>query len=520
MEQSVPNNVIQLNPPQSGFMIDLRTIASTLKGQGLDDDALKETLKATVKSTGHAIDAKTSTKIDDIIDELNGNILPFSYYTDAKGNKKIVQSVDNYVIAITQDPELEGKIYYDQLYLGLKYTGSLPWHEAGNEHGYWTDNDDAELYRYLERKYSLGHNQNFEKALKCLNMETAKNPAKEYLESLIWDHKDHITTLLQDYLGAYDRPEWKDKHIYQKMLKLWMIECLHRLYDPGCKCDEILVLAGEQGLGKSTFFRRLAHNPDWYNDNLTNISGTDGLQCIRGIWIACMDELLADKKAKDTEAMKSFATAQTDYYRESYGHRAIPHPRQCMLAATTNDREFLTDYTGNRRWLVIQCDMKKATKSLFQGCDIEDFEQAWAQVMYEYKNEHPSHYIEKDLRPYTEQLQEEAMVQDSWVGEIEAYLETKLNEVSVVDMRVCAKALYMEAIGIEKDPSRGDVKRITQIMDYKIKHWVRNPNRQVCRSFGLQTCWEPDQDILDIIDKESKSDAKPDDEPDAESIPF
>ena len=91
-------------------------------------------------------------------------------------------------------------------------------------------------------------------ALNVVVNENKFNPVTDYLESIQWDGKKRIGDLLPDYLGV-------EKNEYSETsMRLFMLGAISRVYHPGCKFDYMPVLVGEQGVGKSTFFKVLAGN--------------------------------------------------------------------------------------------------------------------------------------------------------------------------------------------------------------------------------------------------------------------
>ena len=117
------------------------------------------------------------------------------------------------------------------------------------------------------------------------------------------------------------------------------------------------IFMGKQGCGKSSFIRWLAIKDSFFKE-ISEIDGQKGIEAVEGAWICEMSELLALTKSKEVEAVKSYITRQNDTYRKPYERRITENPRKCIIIGSTNRSQFLTDKTGNRRFLPIQvnCD--------------------------------------------------------------------------------------------------------------------------------------------------------------------
>ena len=90
------------------------------------------------------------------------------------------------------------------------------------------------------------------------------------MKSLSYDGKDYIKNLLPKYLGAVNTAlnAWIMEHILVGMVK--------RVFNPGCKFDDLMVLTDVQGVGKTSFIEKLALLPEWYC-SLNNIKDKDAV---------------------------------------------------------------------------------------------------------------------------------------------------------------------------------------------------------------------------------------------------
>jgi len=123
-----------------------------------------------------------------------------------------------------------------------------------------------------------------------------------------------------------------------------------RVYRPGCKYDYVLVIVGDQGIGKSTTLARMGG--DWFSDSVTTLTGKEALESIQGSWLIELGELAGLRKA-EVDAVKHFVSKKEDRFRVAYGKRVEHFPRRCVFFGTTNEEDFLRDVTGNRRFWVI-----------------------------------------------------------------------------------------------------------------------------------------------------------------------
>ena len=126
------------------------------------------------------------------------------------------------------------------------------------------------------------------------------------------------------------------------------------LNDDGSLGNEfVLVLQGKQGIGKTSFFRKLAVYPDWFREGANiDMQNKDSIMEATNVLIAELGELEATIN-RQQPSLKAFLTRTFDTFRAPYAHYASSHERRVTFCATVNNEQFLRDETGSRRFVVI-----------------------------------------------------------------------------------------------------------------------------------------------------------------------
>jgi putative DNA primase/helicase len=198
------------------------------------------------------------------------------------------------------------------------------------------------------------------------------DPVVEYLQGLSgWPrHYSAIDLVAADGLHL---PEGFDRRIIRK----WAISAVARALVPACKVDTVLVLVGDQGVGKSSFFS--AMGGEWFSDTPMDMASKDRFQQLHGTWIYEWSELSSIRMA-DLEDIKAFITSQDDRFRASYAAETLSHKRRGIIVGSTNTPQFLRDPTGDRRfWPVtirepIDLELIKSERDNFWAEALEEFE--------------------------------------------------------------------------------------------------------------------------------------------------
>lgn len=222
-------------------------------------------------------------------------------------------------------------------------------------------------------------------ALAVIASENRYHPVLELLNSEPWDNTDRLADI-------YSMLDITDG-LYKTLVKKWAIQTIAILYNSEhnpVSTQGVLVLQGEQGIGKTEFFRHLAICDKYFKGGATlDMSNKDSLMSATKVWICELGEIDSTTK-KEQSALKAFLTEQVDRYREPYARTETIRPRRTSFCGTVNPARYLRDETGNRRYWTIPVSRIDVEK-VFQHSPAW-YAQFWRQVHEMYK-QNPKGYL-------------------------------------------------------------------------------------------------------------------------------
>lgn len=380
-------------------------------------------------------------------------------------------TTDNYINIMKEDPKISQFFGFDSFSKQYIY-----FDENGN-YRLWGDSDDAKLRSYIEKEYGIYHLQKYYDAFNCVAMLHQYHPIKAIIENEDWDGVPRIDRFMADILKA------EDDDYSREVSRMIFYGGINRIYKPGCKFDYMPIFIGKQAAGKSSIISWLAIDDTYYKD-ISNIEGKDGMNNLDGAWICEMAELLAMVKTKDVESLKAYITRTNDKYRKPYDRRVSENPRQCIFIGTTNDVTFLTDKTGNRRYLPIE--IHSSGRDLYANeIEIRKYIlQCWREALYLLKNKKTYLVIPQSYLDIVERHQSDAVMDDPRLGLIVSYLDNK----EIGDF-VCGIELFTNCFnGLKKNFTMSESKEISRIMSMQ-KDWKKIDDRKYVDAYGQQRGW-------------------------------
>lgn len=355
----------------------------------------------------------------------------------------------NVKLIVENDFRLAGAVRHCTFSQRVTRHRALPW--SSDVDSEWGASDTLALRHWLADNY--GFEPGKEAAVDGISgaaYARPYHPVREYLDALEWDGTPRLDMLLYRYFGADDNNDGETAYYLQRIGAWWMQAAVQRVFEPGCKFDYVLILEGEQGIGKSSALRVLGG--DWFTDGHLDLGSKDGNQFVQGVWIIELAELDALNKVEATRA-KSFFGQQDDRFRPPFGQQVQRFQRQCVFAGSTNLEHYLKDPTGGRRYWPVRCgDIDhKALEA--------DRDQLWAEAVHRSRagrrfapgaGEKPVQLTGRDKRPYTtteqrifERQQDARFSADSWQSMIEEHLET------VTADQITTATLMEDALGFK-----------------------------------------------------------------------
>ena len=333
-------------------------------------------------------------------------------------NREVCRTTANAILILrnTWGPH----IVYDTFMGHVRMTGEpkqlpLDFQVARSLVGPWTDLHTTIACAYLEHPHELSLPPHLVRAaVEVVAASHPVHPVRDWLESLKWDQKPRLDEWMVTHAGVEREPH------STVVFTEWMISCVARVYRPGCQADHVLILDGEKGVGKSSFFQILGgddiETQRWHAELSADLGSTNAVQSLFQKLIVELPELAAIKRTQDIERVKAFVTSRSDRIRKPYGRDAEDYPRQCVLGGSTNAPQWMRE--DDRRWWPLHVDT----------IDLEqlkvDRDQLFAEAVARYHSGEAWHITDSTVLASLKETVADKREADDWEPMVEGWLRT------------------------------------------------------------------------------------------------
>jgi putative DNA primase/helicase len=295
------------------------------------------------------------------------------------------------------------------------------------------------------------------------------DPVRDYLDGLKWDGVARINTWLRDYMGA------PDHEILEVFGSKFLIGAVARVYNPGCQMDNMLVFEGHQGAGKTTAVAAL-FGRDYMISSINDFKSKEASIALQGRWVAEIAELAALKKTDITD-VKKFITETVDQFRPVHGKNTIDRPRRCVFIGTTNERQYLKDATGNRRFWPVPCGTALVAKLA------TDRDLLWSEAVARFREGEAWWIDDDDTLVLAEAIQGDRAELDPWGETIDAWIDMPENAARdfVTSAFVLQEAIKMP---VERQNRADEMRVANHLTKRGWKHAKRRPHKGARPTWG------------------------------------
>lgn len=344
-----------------------------------------------------------------------------------------VPNLDNVLRCLTGDPSWQRHVWFDE-FLQRILTGDPPRE--------WTDTDDTRLQAYLQRVIGIKKvsRETVTHAVVLAAHQNRRNQVKDYIRATPWDRNNRCAGFFTKVLGAPDTD-----YTRAASQNFW-ISMIARVEQPGCKVDNMVILEGGQGMGKSTVANLIGGK--WFAEQHESATNPKAFaENLAGVLLTEISEMDAFSRA-EVNRVKQVVSCRSDRFRVAYGRHAEDHPRQGIFFGTTNKDDWNRDETGARRFWPIRCTGRADVKYVEANRD-----QLFAEALYLFQQGMNWWDMPEEE---TKRQQAERYVEDAWQARIEKWL------ASSGRLSTTIQEILDESLGVETArQGQSEIKRVS-----------------------------------------------------------
>jgi predicted P-loop ATPase len=385
-------------PPESDF----RSIYKTARELGWENPGIHTPIDATafdlVPDNANKAQPKKSTTATILKLMTNKEGKPLS---NAANAKRAIEQI------------LYGKLTHDEFLDRVM----VHWPEADAPRA-WRDEDATRLQIQLQQIGMITMSATAVRdAVELIAKVNRSNVIADWLSTLQWDGNRRLSLLMSQGFGTPPT-----RH-YLRSSRNMLIALVARAMQPSCQVDTAFVFEGPQGTFKSSALRIIGS--EYFQELTADPNSKDFEQQLRGVWLGEFAELNAIRRTEDIARIKQFITNRVDHYRPSYGRTERDFPRRIVFCGTTNEKTWIHDQTGPRRFIPIEVG-----KINLQWLT-DNREQLFAEAAAEYKAGR-KWWIWPSIE--TQELQEDRQAADPWEERIRDYLRGRTEIADLTEL--------------------------------------------------------------------------------------
>lgn len=266
-----------------------------------------------------------------------------------------------------------------------------------------------------------------------------------------------------------------------------------RMLRPGCVFDVMLVLTGAQGVGKSSILHSIAQFDNLFLDGFNRFD-EQGVRRLSGRLLVEVSELSGFKKT-DMNVIKDVLTRRVDTIHRPYARYDEDVRRRAVFVGTTNDSYFLSDTTGNRRFMPVECHRKREEKGhpdIKSGKQLENCRIWLAQAVQEALDMGVDEFLKTLSLPDSVgdsaiEAQERHTMADDVMDAVESYLAGLGGDTTRVNVRM----VMAEGLGYDKMAFSKESRYVKSNVAGCIERagWVP-AGKQRCGKYGIARSWQ------------------------------
>jgi len=238
--------------------------------------------------------------------------------------------------------------------------------------------------------------------------ENSYHPVRDFLIKAEACHSDvPLREIGSRYIGFKTQIE-------STMFGNHLLAAVYRAFQPGYPYDQILILRGPQGVGKTRTIKILAGAAEHYVSSSVIQQDKDFLLQLSTCWHCELEEIDGHIDSRHEAQLKALISRHTDNYRAPYAAASQDQPRQCVLTGTTNQTKLLVDATGNRRFMIATIPAPVDLKKLHA-----DLQVIWSSVMKAFR-QGVLPQLTREEQTQAADIASNAFKEDPWLPIIEA----------------------------------------------------------------------------------------------------